>query len=104
MEQKLEFQETSSRLVKTFVVEHGGYKASVNLTVNFGKIEQLSGNVAPMGSEEPTYNNPQFHAYKRNGKWCTDVTGAANDEQDAISDICVAIVDQIVAEYETAEE
>ena len=37
MEQKLDFQETSSRLVKTFVVEHGGYKASVNLTVNFGK-------------------------------------------------------------------
>ena len=103
MEQKLDFQETSSRLVKTFVVEYGNYKTNVNLTVNLGKIEQLSGNVAPIGSEEPTYDNPHFHAYKRNGKWCTDVTGATNDVQDEISDICVAIVNQIVAEYETTE-
>ena len=104
MEQKLEFQETSSRLVKTLVVKHGCYKANVNITVNGNMIEQLSGTIAPLEQgNEPMYNNASFRAYKRDGKWCTDVNGATNEEQDAISDLCVAIVNQIVAEYETAE-
>lgn len=93
--------EKTSRLVKTFVVEQDSYKATTNLTVEGGKIINLNGTIAPIEQgDEPNYGNPSFHAYKRNGKWCTDVTGAANDEQDAISDICVAIVNQIVAEYE----
>lgn len=97
-------KEKTSKMVKTFIVEHEGYKATVNLTVNGGKIENLRGNVMPVDQDEnQAYNCPSYHAYKRNEKWCTEVSGVANDEHDIVSDICVAIVDKVVADYEVVE-
>lgn len=96
--------ETSSKMVKVFEPEVNGYKARVNLTVNGGKIENLNGSLRPAVQEEERYvEGISFHAYKRNDKWYTNVTGAANDENDIVTDICVEIVDRLVAEYEVAE-
>lgn len=96
--------ETSSKMVKVFEPEVEGYKARVNLTVNSGKIENLNGSLRPATQTEGAYvEGISFHAYKRNDKWYTNVSGASNEENDLVTDICVALVDQIVAEHEVAE-
>ena len=101
---ELVLNEKSAKLVKTFVVESDGYKVNVNLTVSEGKIDILNGNVYPAEMVDGRYvEGARFNAYKRNEKWYTDVNGASNEEHDLISDICVAIVNQIVAEYDKAE-
>lgn len=96
--------ETSSKIVKVFEPEVEGYKARVNLTVNAGKIENLNGTLRPATQNEEMYvEGISFRAYKRNDLWYTDVNGANNEEHDLVTDICVALVNQIVAEYEVAE-
>lgn len=101
---ELVMNERSSKLVKTFVVENESYKVNVNLTVAEGKIDILNGNVLPLEVEEGRYvEGARFNAYKRNDKWFTDINGASNEEHDAISDLCVAIVEKVVAEYDKAE-
>ena len=102
--EKITLNETSSKIVKVFEPEVEGYKARVNLTVNGGKIENLNGSLRPAEQADGMYvEGISFHAYKRNGKWHTDVDGVSNEENDLVTDICVALVDQIVAEYEAAE-
>lgn len=101
--EKITLNETSSKIVKVFEPEVEGYKARVNLTVNAGKIENLNGTLRPAIQNEEMYvEGISFHAYKRNDKWYTDVNGATNEEHDLVTDICVALVDQIAAEYEAA--
>ena len=102
--EKITLNETSSKIVKVFEPEVEGYKARVNLTVNGGKIENLNGSLRAATQNEDVYvEGISFRAYKRNEKWYTDVDGASNEEHDLVTDICVALVDQIVAEYEAAE-
>lgn len=98
---EIRLEEMTSRVVKTFVVEKDGYKVNVNLTVSKGVIENLNGSLRKADAEEGAFvEGITFHAYKRNEKWYTNVNGAANDENDVVTDICVAIVDNLVAEYE----
>lgn len=99
--EKIALNETSSKIVKVFEPEVEGYKVRVNLTVNGNKIENLNGSLRPATQNEEVYvEGISFHAYKRNEKWYTNVDGASNDEHDIVTDICVALVDQIAAEYE----
>lgn len=101
---ELVLNEKSAKLVKTFVVESDGYKVNVNLTVSEGKIDILNGNVYPAEMVDGRYvEGARFNAYKRNEKWFTDINGASNEEHDVISDLCVAIVEKVVAEYDKAE-
>jgi hypothetical protein len=44
-----------------------------------------------------------WYANKQNGKWGTRIEWVANDENDAVSDLVVAVVDAVVAQYEVAE-
>ena len=100
---EIRLEEKTSKMVKTFVVEQDGYKANVNLTVNGGRIENLNGSLRKAEAEEERYmDGISLHAYKRNEKWCTSVDGVSNEENDLVTDICVAIVDKIVAEFEIA--
>lgn len=102
--EKITLNETSSKIVKVFEPEIEGYKARVNLTVNAGKIENLNGTLRPATQNEEMYiEGISFRAYKRNNQWYTDVNGTTNEENDFVTDFCVALVDQIVAEYEAAE-
>ena len=103
MIENITMEKVTSRLSETFTTEVEGYKATTNIVVVGGKIESLSGNIYPANGEGEVYDSPRFHAYKKNGKWYTDVNGASNDEQDLISDIAVAIVNKVVAEYDSAE-
>lgn len=103
--EKITLNETSSKIVKVFEPEVEGYKARVNLTVNAGKIENLNGTLRPATQNEEMYvEGISFRAYKRNNQWYTDVDGATNAEHDFVTDVCVALVNQIVAEYEVVAE
>lgn len=96
--------ETSSKLVKTFEPEISGYKGKVHLTVNKGQIENLNGYLRKADEQDNGFmEGINFNAYKREGKWYTNVSGVSNEENDLVTDICVALVDSIVAEYEHAE-
>lgn len=97
-------QETQSKLVKRLEVADPTYNVVVNFTIENGKLSNINGSFVKKDVADPYMERgASFQAYKRNEKWYTDVTGAANDENDYISDLAVAIVDQIVAEYEAAE-
>ena len=100
---EIKLNETQSKVVKKFEVEQDGYKVTIDLTVNAGKIENLSGYVSKLEEDGRMGMGIRFCSYKRNNEWITDVTGASNAEHDLVSDICIAIADAIIAEYEVVE-
>lgn len=100
---ELILNEVTSKVSKRLEAEVDGYKVSVNVTINNGKIENLNGNIIPADSKEGVYvEGTHFNAYKRNDEWRTDVSEVANAEYAAISAIAVAAVNYAVKTYEAA--
>lgn len=100
---EITLNETQSKITKRIEVIYEDRKVNVNLTINNGKIENLNGNIMPLEQQEGMYmEGISFHSYKREEKWHTNVTGASNEEHDYVTDLAIAVVDKVVAEYEVA--
>lgn len=100
---EITLNETQSKITKRIEVIYEDRKVNVNLTINNGKIENLNGNIMPVEQTDGMYmEGISFHSYKREEKWYTNVNGASNEEHDYVTDLAIAVVDKVVAEYEVA--
>lgn len=103
----MELTKTRSTISETLEVVENGYKVTANVTIEKGVIKNLSGSVSK--ADEVNNNAPygmsytNWYANKQNGKWGTRIEWVANDENDVVSDLVVAVVDAVVAQYEVAE-
>ena len=98
----LNLTETKSRITKTVTASTGEYNLTATATIEDGKIVSLNGNVVNSTSAmmaEPM--NIHFDAYRSGDELKVNYHNIASDERETL-DIISAMVDAVVAMYETA--
>lgn len=100
---EITLNKTRSRVTDTLEVVNGNYKVTANVVVEENLIKQLNGYVAKVAEEnEVVVDNISWNASKRNDVWGVDFGWVANDKNDEVTDLVVATVNAIVADYEVA--
>lgn len=100
----MEFVKTRSTLSESMECVENGYKVTVNVSLEKGVIKSINGSIAPAEVPEGQYvEGVYFNAYKRGEEWRTDVGEVSNAEYAKVTEIAVAAVDFVVAQYESAE-
>lgn len=100
---EITLNKTRSRVTDTLEVVNGDYKVIANVVVEAGAVKQLNGYVTKVNTEaEVMEDTISWNASKRNGKWGVSFDWVSNEENDALTDLVVAVVVKITAEYEAA--
>lgn len=101
---EITLNKTRSRVTDTLEVVNGGYKVTANVVVEADAIRSLNGYITPVQAEnEPMMGDTiSWNASQRNGKWGVSFDWVSNDDNDELTDLVVAVVNKIVAEYQAA--
>lgn len=101
---EITLNKTRSRVTDTLEVVNGDYKVIANVVVEAGAVKQLNGYVTKATTNgEFMGDNIGWNASKRNDKWGVSFDWVSNEENDVLTDLVVAVVVKIAAEYEAAE-
>lgn len=100
---EITLNKTRSRVTDTLEVVNGDYKVIANVAIEESLIKQLNGYVTKIiENTEIISENISWNASKRNDVWGIDFSWLANDKNSEITNLIVAVVNAIVADYEVA--
>lgn len=102
---EITFNKTKSSLSETLETIVNDYKVVSNITTEAGKMKRLSGWVAKVNQSEHDMmmeDTISWNASQRNGKWGVSFDWVSNDDNDELTDLVVAVVNKIVADYQAA--
>lgn len=100
---EITLNKTRSRVTDTLEVVNGDYKVIANVVVEADVIKQLNGYVTKAESNgEYMGDTIAWNASKRNDVWGASFDWVANEANDEVTDLVVAVINLIVADYEAA--
>ena len=102
---EITFNKTKSSLSETLETIVNDYKVVSNITTEAGKMKRLSGWVSKVNQSEHDMmmeDTISWNASQRNGKWGVSFDWVSNDDNDELTDLVVAVVNKIVADYQAA--
>lgn len=102
---EITFNKIKSSLSETLETIVNDYKVVSNITTEAGKMKRLSGWVAKVNQSEHDMmmeDTISWEARTVNGEWGVDLSWTSLDKNDELTDIVVAVVSKIVADYQAA--
>lgn len=102
---EITFNKIKSSLSETLETIVNDYKVVSNITTEAGKMKRLSGWVAKVNQSEHDMmmeDTISWEARTVNGEWGVDLSWTSLGKNDELTDIVVAVVAKIVADYQAA--
>lgn len=103
MLENITLTKTKSSISETLETILGDYKVVSNITVEGDRITRLNGYVGKAEAEAYMGETTSWNASKRNGEWGVDFDWMSVAKNDEVTDLVIAVVNAVVAQYEVAE-